>query len=813
MLAPLLFWQTTTPGGEYSAPAVGTDISSGVDADPWTHADVALSPINTNTTSRVVTSLANVSGRPTVLKDGTLYHLWYGPTDTTLYHSTSTNPAEFPVGDPVTFSDTAPSEVSSTAIFKEGTTFYMVAYEGANNKAFALYSSTNGTAWTYENQVFDATGMTDLGKIDAPFVFNDGGTYKLYFQKKSADGQSYKIYLATSATVDGTYALANSGNPVLSPNTDIAAWDGKFVMHPWVVKDGTTYFMWFSAHNGTNQRIGLATSADGITWTKSAANPVIGPVGEPTVIKDGDIWRMWHQAGGNKINYLTALDPLDLRQTLAYQVSANLVNVNAADVTITYPADLLTIAELTSGTDLPGTFDTSVAGQISFVGYTTEAALTKQGAVLFNVTFHTKEEGTGDITLSKAEFGMPGYLSSSNVYLAAAVDTAEVAIEELPVLATDLDSSYYLTGEARTFTVTITNYGTAYTGAVLNLTLPEGVTVDGVPATIDLAAGASQTLTLTFTSTTPGEKTIGFDLKDRAGELLFSTVETATVYSAPTITATFPNGPYVAGVPVTVPIGITNPDGIPGPFALVLNLPAGTTIEYGGNTYTCTETGCPPIPVTLPITTADLVITFPGGWTGDIIMNLYDTSWEPDRLLATFTQTSVIVLGAFDVNGTVSMQGRSARAGVPLILTGPVDFAYGPYYATSTALISNNYVFEDVAAGAYTFTTNQPRYLNITSALGKTVTVNESSVTLSSLWLRGGNAMWYEMVGEVQVLTNLIDLNDASKVTDNWGATVDTDADVNFDLKVNIQDLALVGGNMDLTSEVAYESWDPMPTP
>jgi hypothetical protein len=488
-------------------------------------------------------------------------------------------------------------------------------------------------------------------------------------------------------------------------------------------------------------------------------------------------------------------------------VSANLVNVNAADVTITYPADLLTIAELTSGTDLPGTFDTSVAGQISFVGYTTEAALTKQGAVLFNVTFHTTAQGTGDISFGLAEFGMPGYLSSSNVYLAAAVDTAEVEIKELPFLATDLDSSYYLTGEAQTFTVTITNYGTAYTGAVLNLTLPEGVTVTGVPATIDLAAGASQTLTLTFTSTPPGEKTIGFDLKDSAGELLFSTVETATVYSAPTITATFPNGPYVAGVPVTVPIGITNPDGIPGPFALVLNLPAGTTIEYGGNTYTCTETGCPPIPVTLPITTADLVITFPGGWTGDIIMNLYDTSWEPDRLLATFTKTGVTVLGAFDVNGTVSMQGRSARAGVPLTLTGPVGFAYGPYYSTSTALISNNYVFEDVAAGTYTFMTTQPRYLNIgnyavaNQDVTKSVTV-EGAMTLSSLWLRGGNAIYTD---------NVIDNLDLGKVGLGYtaGITSHPDADVNFDGKINIQDLALVAGNYDLTSATAYVDWQP----
>jgi predicted GH43/DUF377 family glycosyl hydrolase len=923
--------------GEYSAPAIGTDISSGVDADPWTHADVALSPINEETT-RVVTSLANVSGRPTVLKDGMLYHLWYGPTDTTLYHSVSTNPAEFPAGELVTFSTNTPLEVSSTAIIKEGTTFYMVAYDGTNNKAFALYSSTNGTAWTYVKQVFDGTGMADLGKIDAPFVFNDGGTYKLYFQKKSADGQRYDIYLATSATVDGTYTL-HATNPVLSPSTDVAAWDGKFVMHPWVVKDGTTYYMWFSAHNGTNQRIGLATSTDGITWTKSAANPVIGPLGEPTVIKDGDIWRMWHLAGGNKINYLTALNPLDLRQTLAYQVSANLVNVNAADVTITYPADLLTIAELTSGTDLPGTFDTSVPGQISFVGYKTGAALTKQGAVLFNVTFHTKEEGTGDITLSKAEFGMPGYLSSTNVYLAAAVDTAEVEIKELPFLATDLDSSYYLTGEAQTFTVTITNQGTAYTGAVLNLTLPEGVTVTGVPATIDLDAGASQTLTLTFTSTTPGEKTIGFNLVDSLGALLFSTVETATVYDKPIITivtdpyfiveepgqftvtienpatgrdygnnivfdvmipnhvladfgtmscgfgaTTWPvtlvtdgtgvkarilgldtegrfdvgapfepmtvtctatlktagsyapswsmvdmtldptervvqtgtgsmvaylkpvitptnlGGHFDAGVPETVSLSIAN-TAIPEPFEIVFDYPAGTVIVYGTNTYTCTST-CPVIPVDLTAepTVLSFTVTFDEAWTGDVGVSLFDSDWTPaDRLLASASATGVIVNGNFLVTGTFSMQGNASRAGIPVTLTwGGTLVPYGPTGLTTSA-ISNNFSLSVLYGGTYTITTNQPRYLNVYADVNfsKIITVADD-YTLPALQLRGGNAIWSN---------NEIDLDDASKVGTDWGSTANPDGNVNFDSIVNIQDLALVGGNYGLTSATAYGTW------
>jgi len=69
-------------------------------------------------------------------------------------------------------------------------------------------------------------------------------------------------------------------------------------MHPWVVKDGDVYYMWYSAHNGTDpQRLGMAKSEDGITWVKSPGNPIIldanNGFGEPSVIKDGNIWRMW----------------------------------------------------------------------------------------------------------------------------------------------------------------------------------------------------------------------------------------------------------------------------------------------------------------------------------------------------------------------------------------------------------------------------------------------------------------------------------------------------------------------------------------
>ena len=151
------------------------------------------------------------------------------------------------------------------------------------------------------------------------------------------------------------------------------------------------------------------------------------------------------------------------------------------------------------------------------------------------------------------------------------------------------------------------------------------------------------------------------------------------------------------------------------------------------------------------------------------------------------------------ISGLVTMQGRpTVRAGVPLALNATA------YTDTSDDMTEVNYAFIGVELGTYTFTTDQPRYLNVS----KQIIVNELAFrTLPLLRLRGGNAVWING-------NNVVDLDDANLVGTQWGGAGSTDltinhGDVNFDNKVNIQDLALVGGNYDLTSAAAYAAWLP----
>jgi len=419
--------------------------------------------------------------------------------------------------------------------------------------------------------------------------------------------------------------------------------------------------------------------------------------------------------------------------------------------------------------------------------------------------------------------------------------TGTLDVYDKPIITIETDQ-YFIVNEPGQFAVTIENpapgrpYGN---NIVFDVVIPDHLTTDfgtmscgfgtttwpvtlesdgagGVKARIlgldpegrfDVGAPfGPMTVTCTATLLTAGDYAPSWSMVDMTlpvERIVQTGSGSMTAYTAPIITADFPTGPYAAGVPVTVPVSITNPDGIPGLFELTLDLPAGTTFTFGGNTYTCDLTGCPAIPLTsLPITDSDLVITFAESFTGEIDFTLTDTTWDPDRVLATLTQ-GVVVGGDYTVTGTFSMQGRTKRAGVE------VTFTWGgnSYTVTEETIeqISNNLVAILKYGGDYTITVNQARYLDITTAHGAHINpATALSLVLDSLELRAGDADD----------DNDVDLDDATIVGGLYGTgTIADRGDINFDNRVNIQDLALIGGNYELQSTTptadyyAYGDW------
>jgi len=95
------------------------------------------------------------------------------------------------------------------------------------------------------------------------------------------------------------------GSPqtVLTSGTS-GSWDDHHVGWASVILDSDTLKMWYSASNASDNiwAIGYAWSLDGLSWTRYSGNPVMTKtytwerdIGQPVVIKDGNLYRMWYQ--------------------------------------------------------------------------------------------------------------------------------------------------------------------------------------------------------------------------------------------------------------------------------------------------------------------------------------------------------------------------------------------------------------------------------------------------------------------------------------------------------------------------------------
>ena len=194
---------------------------------------------------------------------------------------------------------------------------------GGVNLADAEFHRVPGTGWG--GSVLDAGSDLSWFGLGAtmPTVVFDGTTYRMWFvgSSKTTDpsypyGQRDVIGMATSQ--DGiAWAVANNGNPVMLPGPDGSP-DDRGIAHPYVLRVGNRYLMWYAAIDGTTagdlglqpshvrvERLCLATSLDGISWHReNGGRPVLDVGGRgsmdsiqvdaPSVLRVGNRFLMWY---------------------------------------------------------------------------------------------------------------------------------------------------------------------------------------------------------------------------------------------------------------------------------------------------------------------------------------------------------------------------------------------------------------------------------------------------------------------------------------------------------------------------------------
>ena len=204
-----------------------------------------------------------------------------------------------------------------------------------------------------------------------------------------------------------------------------------------------------------------------------------------------------------------------------------------------------------------------------------------------------------------------------------------------------------------------------------------------------------------------------------------------------------------------------------------------------------------------------LTLTFQGVAPGITPVTLADVqlATPTGSLIPVQRQNGELEVGAFcSVYGSFGTEGRLNRDGIPVTIEEGEVFGLGPYTGVTIDRLGVNLTLSNVLADTYTVTTSQPRCLNVTAELNKTITMTRD-YTMQPLTLRCGNALWSD---------NIINVSDVGIVGGQWGMSQgdlkpgDTlNGDVNFDAIVNIRDLALVAGNYGLSSEDAYADWTP----
>jgi predicted GH43/DUF377 family glycosyl hydrolase len=176
-------------------------------------------------------------------------------------------------------------------VLEVGGIFNMWFY-GYLNGELGLYraTSTNGIDWTVGSSVVLPSGTRgswdSTGPYDPSVIWN-GTSYLMYFGGNNGSVYTRSIGLAFSK--DGAHWTEYAGNPILKPGP--AFYDGGYIKSPNVVFHNGSYTMWYkgrSTFSNSSLVVGIdvATSPDGLHWTKYPGNPVMGYTNASSFSKD-----------------------------------------------------------------------------------------------------------------------------------------------------------------------------------------------------------------------------------------------------------------------------------------------------------------------------------------------------------------------------------------------------------------------------------------------------------------------------------------------------------------------------------------------
>lgn len=238
------------------------------------------------------------------------------------------------------------SSVGYQTVLSNGTG-YLMWYTGFGSNssstgwaAIGYASSLDGINWIRQPGPVlgpGAAGSWDSLQVYRPSVVWNGSNFLMYFTGVSSGPSPVSIGLAISK--DGIHWREYPGNPILGPGPEF--YDIKSIKAPSVIYNGHSYRMWYDGRMSNNSyTINLATSDDGILWTKYGGNPVLskqdfvsqqslGPRNPSATVQDLGYLMAFYYAGN--ITYAISSDGLHWHPRNAPLIS-NVGNQSNADM-------------------------------------------------------------------------------------------------------------------------------------------------------------------------------------------------------------------------------------------------------------------------------------------------------------------------------------------------------------------------------------------------------------------------------------------------------------------------------------------------
>jgi sucrose-6-phosphate hydrolase SacC (GH32 family) len=166
---------------------------------------------------------------------------------------------------------------------KDGYKFWMYYEKGIVGTDCDVYlaRSNDGLSWTSAGVtnplITDIDGQTHIPDPDIVYVNN-----KFYLFLMVGVGGASKIYRLEST--DGKVFTKNPTNAIIERGAS-PAWDKDDVVSPCCIYENGTWYVWYVGENANVYKLGLATSTDGINYTKHASNPLL-------YYTNGGIWHI-----------------------------------------------------------------------------------------------------------------------------------------------------------------------------------------------------------------------------------------------------------------------------------------------------------------------------------------------------------------------------------------------------------------------------------------------------------------------------------------------------------------------------------------